>query len=102
MTAETFILEHNSVGNYVNFGKSCEKSWKSAKFYVFIPSCIRVFNAKGKKRKKISWPIAQYNNEMEHTIDLSEYDGIRKMLNIKHKGKVPSKANIRGWSLWRV
>ena len=25
-----------------------------------------------KERKKISWPIAQYNNEMEHTIDLSK------------------------------
>ena len=47
-----------------------------------------------KERKKISWPIAQYNNEMEHTIGLSEYDGIRKMLNISYKGKVPSKAAV--------
>ena len=47
-----------------------------------------------KERKKISWPIAQYNNEMEHTIGLSEYDGIRKMLNINYKGKVPSKAAV--------
>ena len=31
---------------------------------------------------------------MEHTIDLSEYDGIRKMLNINYKGKVPSMAAV--------
>ena len=31
---------------------------------------------------------------MEHTIDLSEYDGIRKMPNINYKGKVPSKAAV--------
>ena len=47
-----------------------------------------------KERKKISWPIAQYNNKIEHTIGLSEYAGIRKMLNIKYKGKVPSKAVV--------
>ena len=29
---------------------------------------------------------------MEHTIGLSEYDGIRKMLNVNYKGKVPSSA----------
>ena len=51
------------------------------------------------KRKKISWPIAQYNNEMEHTIDLSEYDGIRKMLNISYKGKVPSKDAVA--EIWK-
>ena len=37
-----------------------------------------------KERKKISLPIAQYNKEMKHTIGLSEYDGIRKMLNIDY------------------
>ena len=31
---------------------------------------------------------------MKHTIGLSEYDGIRKMLNINYKGKVPSKAAV--------
>ena len=39
---------------------------------------------KKKERKKISWPIAQYNNEIEHIIGLSEYDGIWKMLNINY------------------
>ena len=47
-----------------------------------------------KERKKISWPTAQYNNEMEHTTGLSEYDGTRNMLNINCKGKVPSKAAV--------
>ena len=37
-----------------------------------------------KERKKISWPIAQYNNDIEHTIGLSEYDGIWKMLKINY------------------
>ena len=32
--------------------------------------------------------------KMKHTIGLSEYDGIRKMLNINYKGKVPSKAAV--------
>ena len=44
------------------------------------------------RRKKMSLPIAQYNKEMKHTISLSEYDGIRKMLHIDYKSKVPSKA----------
>ena len=47
-----------------------------------------------KERKIISSLIAQFNNEMKHTIDLSEYDGIRKMLNINCKRKVPSKASV--------
>ena len=46
------------------------------------------------RRKKMSLPIAQYNKEIKHTIGLSEYDGIRKMLNINYKGKVPSKAAV--------
>ena len=46
------------------------------------------------RRKKMSLPIAQYNKEMKHTIGLSEYDGIRKMLNINYQGKVPSKAAV--------
>ena len=31
---------------------------------------------------------------MKHTIDLSEYDGIRRMVNINYRGKVPSKAAV--------
>ena len=46
------------------------------------------------RRKKMSLPIAQYNKEMKHTIGLSEYDGIRKMLNINYQGKVPSKTAV--------
>ena len=47
-----------------------------------------------KEKKKISLPIGQYNKEIKHTIGLSEYYGIRKMLNINYKGKVPSKAAV--------
>ena len=47
-----------------------------------------------KERKKISLPIGQYNKEIKHDIGLCEYDGIRKMLNINYKGKVPSKAAV--------
>ena len=47
-----------------------------------------------KERKNISLPIAQYNKEMKHTIGLSEYDSIRKMLSINYQGKIPSKAAV--------
>ena len=46
------------------------------------------------KEKKIYLPIARYNKKIKNTIGLSEYDGIRKMLNINYKGKVPSKAAV--------
>ena len=39
---------------------------------------------KEKERKKISSPIGQYNKDIKHTIGLSEYDGIRKMININY------------------
>ena len=47
-----------------------------------------------KERKKIFLPIVWYRKEIKHTISLSEYDGIRKMLNINYKDKVPSKAAV--------
>ena len=31
---------------------------------------------------------------MKHTIGLSEYDSIRKMLSINYQGKIPSKAAV--------
>ena len=45
---------------------------------------LQSIDQRKEKKKEISWPIAQYNNEIEHTIGLSEYDGIWKMLNINY------------------
>ena len=33
-------------------------------------------------------------SKIKHTIGLSEYDDIRKMLNINHRGKLPSKVAV--------
>ena len=62
--------------------------------YHTLTNTGKLVKERQKERKKISWAIAQYNNEMAHTIGLSEYDGIRKMLNINYKGKIPSKATV--------
>ena len=52
------------------------------------------FVAKRLKERKSIKPIARYNKEIKHTIGLSEYDCIRKMLKINCKSKVPSKAVV--------
>ena len=61
--------------------------------YVYYVNSTNLLGYK-KERKIISSPISQFNNKMKHTIDLSAYDGIRKMLNINCKRKVPSKASV--------
>ena len=67
---------------------------KHKTFWNAVSDCKIYQERKERKRKKISLPIAQYIKEMKHTIGLSEYDGIRKMLNINYQGKVPSKTAV--------
>ena len=47
-----------------------------------------------RENKEIYLPIARYKRKIRYIIGLSEYDDIRKMLNISYKGKVPSKVAV--------